>query len=82
MIAWAQLMLGLGSLITGITGAALAIYSVHLARKEPRRAAEHALEEALELLMHQHHHIEPPDSHALPPANVHHDPHHGGGTAP
>lgn len=91
---WGTLLVGIASMITALTGAALGIYSVARARKEPRRAAEHAAEHllhpspddeaalsaALEILLHHHPHTETPE---LPEGHhIDHPHHHPGGEAP
>ena len=92
MVAWAQLLIGIGTMLGAITGSALAVYSVIRARREPRHAAERAadhllhpnpddevaLAAALEILLHhQHQHSHPAEGHHVPPGQ--HEHHHGEG---
>lgn len=92
MSAWGQLLLGLGSFITAITGLLVATYAVHKSRKEPREAAQHTadhllyppseeravLQHALDLLLHEHPHHELSEGHAgHDELQAHREQHHG-----
>ena len=94
MVAWAQLLIGIGTMIGALFGAGLGTYSVVRIQRGSRQAAEHAadhllrpnvendilLAAALEIL-HQHHQSELPETHHAPPGE-HHEHHHGGGDTP